>query len=258
MRAAEHRYFDTRFAALAHRGGATADVPIALENTLTAFAAAEALGFRYLETDVHVTSDAVPVASHAAPPPGAPAAPAPSGGVPARAPAGGGGGGVEHVPTLDELLETFPRARFNLDLKADAAVVAVTRAIEAHAAHHRVCVGSFSTARLRRFRRLAGPRVATAVTPAGIAAWSSPGLRRLGARDAGLALQVPVRHRGVPIVTRALVAAVHRAGRVVHVWTIDDPDEMDRLIDLGVDGLVSDDLAALKAVLIRRGLWEDR
>lgn len=257
MRAAEHRYFDTRFAALAHRGGATADVPLALENTLTAFAAAVALGYRYLETDVHVTSDGTPVAFHDEHLDRVTDAAGAIADLDARSLAAVRVGGVEHVPTLDELLDAFPTARFNLDLKADASVAAVARAVDAHAAHDRVCVGSFSTPRLRRFRRLAGPRVATAVSPAGVAAFATPGARRLGALDAGVALQVPTRHRGVPVVTRGLVEAAHAAGRVVHVWTINDPGQMDALIDLGVDGLVSDDLDTLKAVLTRRDLWEE-
>lgn len=256
MRAAEHRYFDTRFAALAHRGGASEGVPLALENTLPAFAAAVALGYRYLETDVHVTADGTPVAFHDEHLDRVTDAAGAISSFAARDLARVLVGGLERVPTLGELLEAFPTARFNLDLKADASVEAVARALDAHAAHDRVCVGSFSTSRLRRFRRLVGPRVATAVSPAGIAAYASPGVRRLGALDAGAALQVPTRHRGVPVVTRGLVAAAHAAGRVVHVWTINDADEMDALIDLGVDGLVSDDLVTLKAVLTRRNLWE--
>ena len=68
-------------------------------------------------------------------------------------------------------------------------------------------------------------------------------------------VQVPVRHGRVPIVDARFVAYAHRVGTAVHVWTIDDPAEIERLLDLGVDGIMSDDLVALRDVWIRRGLW---
>ena len=83
------------------------------------------------------------------------------------------------------------------------------------------------------------------------------GLRRI-VRSPGVALQVPARtwHDRVPVLTRGLVQAAHAGGRVVHVWTVNDRTEMERLIDLGVDGLVSDRIDVLAEVLTERGLWE--
>ena len=60
----------------------------------------------------------------------------------------------------------------------------------------------------------------------------------------------------LPLLRRDVIRHAHDTGRVVHVWTVNDPDEMNRLIDLGVDGLVSDDISTLKRVLIDRDLWE--
>ena len=130
-------------------------------------------------------------------------------------------------------------------------------ALARHAAQDRVCVGSFNTRRIREFRRLAGSLVATSVDPMGVVWYAyGVGARRL-VRPAGQALQVPVRDEGtgIPIVKPDFVAAAHRSGCVVHVWTVNEPAEMHRLIELGVDGLVSDDVLALKAVLAERGLW---
>jgi glycerophosphoryl diester phosphodiesterase len=114
-----------------------------------------------------------------------------------------------------------------------------------------VCVGSFSDRRLRRLRALLGPRLCTSYGPAQIAA-----LRTVGrAPGGGLAAQVPVRQGRLPLVDRRFVAAAHARGLHVHVWTIDDPVEMERLLDLGVDGLMTDRPSVLREVLERRGAW---
>ena len=71
------------------------------------------------------------------------------------------------------------------------------------------------------------------------------------------ALQVPHRRGRLPVVTGALVRRAHAAGAHVHVWTVDEPAEMDELLDLGVDGLITDRTDVLKQVLLRRGQWRD-
>ena len=68
-------------------------------------------------------------------------------------------------------------------------------------------------------------------------------------------MQVPLRRGRLPIVDARFVDYAHRVGTAVHVWTINDPSEIARLVDLGVDGIISDDLDALRAVLLERGLW---
>jgi len=255
VRAAEFPYFPEGFCALAHRGGTGAGADV--ENSLAAFASAVDLGYTHLETDVHLTADGVLVAFHddrldrVTDASGAVAA------LPWAALRAARIGGREPIPTLDEVLDAFPDARVNIDIKADAAVVPLARTLARHAAQDRVCVGSFSTRRIRAFRRLAGGLVATSVAPAGVAWYAfGYGVRRVAA-PAGQALQIPVREErtGVPLLSRALIGAAHRAGRVVHVWTVNDPGEMGRLIDLGVDGLVTDEVAALRDVLVERGLW---
>lgn len=255
MRAADRPYFPAGFCALAHRGGTAAGVDV--ENSLAAFAAAVDLGYTHLETDVHTTADGVLVAFHDERLDRVTDAAGAVGALPWAEVRQARIGGREPIPTLDEVLDAFPAARLNIDLKADAAVVPLARTLARHAAQERVCVGSFSTRRIRAFRRLAGGLIATSVAPTGVAWYAfGYGVRRVVA-PAGEALQIPVREErtGVRLVSPGLIRAAHRAGRVVHVWTVNDPAEMHRLIDLGVDGLVSDEVAVLRAVLLERGLW---
>lgn len=258
-----HPYFDAPFIALAHRGGTLLPGNEGIENTVTAFGNAVGLGYRWLETDVHATSDGVLVAFHdthldrVTDQRGAiaetPWATARAARIPHPK------GDSEAIPLLDELLEAFPECRFNIDIKAPGAVEPLARSIEHHRAHDRVCVGSFHARSLDDFRRRMGTRVATSVAPPGVARTAfSPVLpHRFRAR--GQAFQVPLHHtirgRRAPIVTERFVDRAHRMGQHVHVWTINERAEMERLIDLGVDGLVTDRPDVLKDVLSARGLW---
>ncbi len=243
--------------AFAHRGGAYHPEVEGLENTVAAFRHAVSLGYRYLETDVHVTSDGVLLAFHdsvldrVTDRQGEIAALTLAEVREARV------GGREAVPTLAELFDAFPGARFNIDLKSDGAVPALADFIAAREAWDRVLVGSFSRRRTTRFRALTAGRVPTCATPAEIAAY-----RLLPHRLAGLvtrrrfqALQVPHRRGRITVVTPGLVRRAHAAGLHVHVWTIDDPAEMNELLDRGVDGIFTDRTDILRDVLIARGQW---
>lgn len=247
--------------AFAHRGGAEhPDLP-GLENTLTAFRHAHALGYDYLETDVHATSDGVLLAFHdtvldrvtdlRGPVEGMTLAEV------RRARVGPG----ERIPTLAELVDALPGARFNIDLKSDAAVALLAAFIDERDAHDAVLVGAFSKARIERFRVLTRGRVATSACPVEVLAWlllPRPVAERLvGSRFQ--AFQVPHRHRGLLTVTSdRLLRRAHAAGKHVHSWTIDDPAEMIELLDRGVDGLMTDRTDILKDVLAARGQWRGR
>ena len=253
-----HPYLDhPRPLAIAHRGG-TESGP---ENSVAAFRAASELGYRYLETDVHLTSDGVLVAFHDDALDRVTDATGLIAQLPASEVARARIGGTEPIPTLDELLEAFPETRFNIDPKSDHAVVALVATLRRHRALDRVCLGAFSDERLRRLRALAGPELCTAAGPREITSVvASVRAGRAGAaltrrRTPFSCLQVPVRHRGVEIVTAPLVRAAHRRGLQVHVWTIDEPAEMHRLLDLGVDGIMTDRPSVLRSVLEERGSW---
>lgn len=258
MRARDHPFFDAPFLAFAHRGGAHYPPNVGRENTLHAFGQAVDLGYRYLETDVHATADGVLVAFHD---------------VRLDRVADRGGligdlswaelrevriGGQDSVPRFDELLRAFPRARFNVDAKSDRAVDLLAVAIRDLGAYERVCVTSFSPRRLHRLRRLL-PGVPSSATSRGLI-WNrtAPALTRW-LNSPGVALQLPIDHtvagRPVRILTRSLVDAAHRAGKQVHVWTVDETPTMDWLLDLGVDGIFTDRIDRLKDVLVSRKLW---
>jgi glycerophosphoryl diester phosphodiesterase len=80
---------------------------------------------------------------------------------------------------------------------------------------------------------------------------------RVRVPESVVAVQVPVHHGRLRVVDRRFLALAHRLGLQVHVWTIDDPDEMAGLLDLGVDGIMTDRIAVLKEVFIQRGVWKD-
>jgi glycerophosphoryl diester phosphodiesterase len=246
--------------AFAHRGGAFHPEITGLENTLRAFRHAVELGYGYLETDVHVTRDGVLLAFHDS--------------VLDRVTDATGAiaastyaevqraliNGSDPVPTLADLFDEFPDVRFNIDVKAPGAVEPLARFLEEREAWDRVCVGSFSGRRLRRFRRLTGGRVATSASPGEVAAYRllPASVARLLTRGRPRVLQVPHKRGPVTIVTPGLVRRAHRAGVHVHVWTIDDPDEMRALLDRGVDGLMTDRTDILRAVLTDSGRWRTR
>ncbi len=166
--------------------------------------------------------------------------------------------GRESIPSLAEVFDELPEARFNIDLKSTPAVPLLARFIEERQLHDRVLVGSFSAHRLNRFRRLTGGRVATSAHPLEVVAFRflpSGRLADLLTRRRVAALQVPHRRGPVTVITRGLVRRAHRAGKHVHPWTIDEREEMIELLDRGVDGLMTDRTDILRDVLVERGQW---
>ncbi|MFD7020355.1 glycerophosphodiester phosphodiesterase [Streptomyces sp. NPDC059161] len=236
----------------AHRGGAADGI----ENTAAAFARAAAAGYRYFETDVHTTSDGRLVAFHdptldRVTDAGGRIAELPWAEVRRARVAG-----REPLPLFEELLEAFPQARWNVDLKAESALVPLVDLIRRTGTWDRVCVGSFSEARVARAHRLAGPRLATSYGVRGVAALRlrSYGIR-VPLRPGAVSAQVPERQSGIPVVDHRFVRTAHALGLQVHVWTVNDPDRMRALLDLGVDGIMTDHLETLRTVLTDRGVW---
>ena len=251
--------------AIAHRGGAE-EAP---ENTLEAFGAAVAQGYRYLETDAHLTRDGVVVAFHdpcldnvsdrtgaiadlsiaeveaadagyAFSPDGGRSFPFRSRGI--------------RVPRLEELLLRWPQARINIDPKADACVEPLVAVIDRLDAWDRVCFGAFSDRRLRRLRVLGGGRACTSMGPRAVAVARAASLGGRMPRQGADCLQVPLSRGPFPIVSARFVRAAHRAGLPVHVWTVDEESTMNDLLDLGVDGIMTDRPRLLRNVFAARGL----
>ena len=239
--------------AFAHRGG-TEEHP---ENSMAAFHHASMLGFRYLETDVHLTIDGVVLAFHDYTLDRVTDAEGRISDLPAAEVARARIAGTEPIPTLDELLEALPAARVNIDPKDDRVVVPLAEVLRRHDALDRVCIGSFSDRRLRRLRELLGDRLCTSAGPVATAGFRLASLGLPVPPGVHDCLQVPVRQSGIPLVDRRFVDLAHRRGLQVHVWTVDEADEMRRLLDLGVDGIMTDRPSVLRDVLRARGDWAD-
>lgn len=255
-------YFEFRPAALAHRGFSRDG----LENSMAAFRAAVNLGCRYLETDVHTTSDGVPHLFHDRTLERVTGSPGRISGLTAAQVAEARIGGTEPVPRLDALLLELPDALLNLDIKDWNSVEAVAAVIERHQAHHQVLVTSFSDRRRRAvLKRLSRPVASSAGL--GLSAvftllgpvLPGPLFRRVMPRLLSdvHALQVPVRYGPIHVATAGFIRRAHSLGLVVHCWTINDLAEMRRLLDLGVDGIVTDRADLLRDVLVERGQWPE-
>ncbi|NNG05279.1 MAG: glycerophosphodiester phosphodiesterase [Inquilinus sp.] len=237
--------------AFAHRGGGEE----AAENTLEAFEHAIGLGYRYLETDVHATADGVLVAFHDRTLDRLTGRPGRVADLTAAELRSVRIDGRYRIPLLADLLGTWPEARINIDPKTDEAAALLPEALRRAAAIDRVCVGSFSGRRLARLRRRLGPGLCTSMGPADVTRlWLAAKGLPAGRFDAACA-QVSPTHRGLTIVAPRFLAAAHRRNLPVHVWTINEAAEMHRLLDLGVDGLMSDRPTLLKRVLRERGQW---
>jgi len=252
---------------LAHRG-ASASAP---ENTLEAFRLAVESGAGGLELDVHLTRDGYVVVIHD---PTLDRTTNVSGAVAGmtldevREPDAGYNfsldGGITHpyrgqglrIPTLAEVLREFPGVVLNIDMKADRPGIeaAVLKVLRESGAEGRVLVVSSRRGTVGRFRRVSGGRVST-----GASRWETGiflllanlRLERL-LRPAYDALQVPLSHRGVPLVTRRFIEAAHASNVRVDAWTINESDEMRRLLDLGVDVIMTDRPGTLADVLEER------
>ena len=247
--------------AFAHRGGAYHPEIEGLENTLAAFKHAVALGYDYLETDVHVTADGVLLAFHdsvldrVTDQKGAISDLTLRGGTPraGRRPGAGAdpGPAVRRVPggPLQHRPEVGRRGRRRSPTSWRSGTPGTGSSSARSAA-------SGSDA----FRRLTDGRVPTSAAPLEVVLFRFLPSGRLADRLTGrkvAALQIPHRRGRLTIASRGLVRRAHAAGRPVHVWTVDDPDEMRQLLDRGVDGIFTDRTDVLKDVLTERGNWRE-
>jgi glycerophosphoryl diester phosphodiesterase len=279
--------------AFAHRGGA-AHAP---ENSWRAFGHAVGLGYGYLETDVQATADGVLIAFHDRTLGRVTGQPGRVCRLTLKEIAGARIGGTDPIPVLEDVLAAWPDVRFNIDVKDAPAIAPLAGVLRRTNAWDRVCVVSFSASRLRATRRALDRPVCMAASPLGTAmvrlgrppvspvphrygfkrrsvagpmaaAARRPGVpgvpgavagqpaRPLAERLAGAGVrcvQVPA-----PVATPPFIARAHKLGLQVHVWTVNDRPTMEGLLDLGVDGIMTDETVTLREVLIGRGQWHPR
>ncbi|MEU4194431.1 glycerophosphodiester phosphodiesterase [Kribbella sp. NPDC026611] len=238
--------------AMAHRGGAKHPDNVGYENSLHAFQHAVDLGYRYLETDLHATSDGVVIAFHDSKLDRVTDRTGVIAELPWSEVSKAKINGHEPIPRLDELLEHFPDTRFNLDIKEEGALKPAAGVLRAANAIDRVCVSSFSQSRVRRIRKELGPRLCT-----GYGDIETVLIRFLpfALPSGGACLQIPDHYGPLQVLTPGLIKRAQARGKQVHVWTVDDPATMRRMLDEGVDGLITDRTDLLRDVLLERGQW---
>ena len=276
--------------AFAHRGGA-AHAP---ENSWRAFEHAVGLGYEYLETDVQATADGVLIAFHDRTLDRVTGQPGRVCRLTLKEIAGARIGGTEPIPVLEDVLAAWPDVRFNIDVKDAPAIAPLARVLRRTNAWDRVCVVSFSASRLRAARRALDRPVCMAASPLGTAMVRFGGppaprgsrgphrrrfMRQPAAGPVAAAARRPVTvadrpprqlaerlaEAGVrclqvpaPVATPSFIGRAHQLGLQVHVWTVNDRLTMEGLLNLGVDGIMTDETVTLREVLIRRGQWHPR
>jgi len=236
--------------AFAHRGGA-GHFP---ENSWRAFEHAVGLGYAYLETDVHATSDGTLMAFHDRTLDRVTDSSGRISALPHSTVAAARIAGTDPIPLLEDLLGAWPEVRFNIDVKDAPAVGPLASVLRRTGAWDRVCITSFSALRLRAMRRALRRPVCMATSPVGIGAMRlAVPAAVLAPRFAGLSVrcaQIPV-----SVATARFVRRAHEAGLKVHVWTVNERQAMTTLLDLGVDGIMTDQTELLRDVLSARGQW---
>jgi len=248
------RLYTEPFHPIAHRGGSLEQ----LENSLSAFKNAWDLGYRYMETDMQASSDGVVYIFHDD-----------------RLERVSNGTGLfcehssaeidklrlnngERIPRLSEALDALPEALFNIDIKRADGTKPLANFLNTHPQAHRVVAASFVGARLKELKSLVKKPVPVTAVQNDIIRIMLIGLGLPLKRPDVVAVQVPISHYGIPIVTKWFVRQCHKLNIKIHLWTIDDEKQMRWLIDLGVDGVMTDKPSLLKEVCLDKGCWLDR
>ncbi|SDH59288.1 glycerophosphoryl diester phosphodiesterase [Sinosporangium album] len=247
--------------AFAHRGGAAEG----RENTMAAFQRAADLGYTYLETDAHATADGIVLAFHDHTLERVTDSAGRVAELPYREVKRARVGGVDEIPLLEDLLGAWPGTKVNIDVKDAPAIGPLAEVVRRTNAYDRICLTSFSETRLAAARAAMGRPVCSSLGPRGVAALrvasATEGYGRALARLARSGVpcaQVPYGFRGLRVATRSLIRTAHALGMQVHVWTVDRPSTMEYLLDIGADGIMTDNISGLRAVLSARGQWHPR
>jgi glycerophosphoryl diester phosphodiesterase len=248
-----HPYLDhDSIIAFAHRGG-IGEHP---ENSMPAFQQAIDMGYKYIETDVHATKDGVLMAFHDDDLLRTCGSNLNISDVEIGDLQSARIDGTEPIPTLEQILTTWPTVKVNIDCKSDRAVEPLIKILRNVAIVKRVCIGSFSDRRLHHIRSELGPSLCTSLGPKEVAKLRLlSGFTTNESFPGAHAAQIPMKQGPLTLTTKRLVDHAHDLGLQVHVWTINEPSEMKQLIELGVDGIMTDKLQVLKDVLLLHNIW---
>ena len=246
------KYLTDNFLAFAHRGGND----FGPENSLKSFLGAYEIGYKYLETDVHLSKDGHLVAFHDE----------------SLDRVTNRTGLIrdlklsdikkakidnsEEIPTLIELLDNIPNCFFNIDCKSDDTVIPLIEVIKKFSLFDRVCIGSFSQKRINFIRESLGSKVKTSMGPSEILL--AKVLSNLTIKKAfeSTYASLPIRRYGIELLNKKNINFLQRNNQKVIAWTINDESEMRLLIERGVDGIMTDKILLLKKILIEQNKWK--
>ena len=244
-------FLEEKFLAFAHRGGNE----FAPENSFRAFKSAVDIGYKYLETDVHLTKDGFLIAFHDD--------------TLDRVTDKSGLirdltlseikkakiAGTDEIPLLSELLNSFTDCFFNIDCKVDETVQPLINLINNKDFINRVCIGSFSQKRINFIRKSLGKEVKTSMGPAEVILSKFLSYTSLGYNFKSSYTSIPIRRYGINLLEERNIKYLKSNNQKVIAWTINDEDQMKMLINIGIDGIMTDNLTLLKKVLIEENLW---
>jgi glycerophosphoryl diester phosphodiesterase len=244
-------FLEEKFLAFAHRGGNE----FAPENSFRAFKSAVDIGYKYLETDVHLTKDGFLIAFHDD--------------TLDRVTNKSGLirdltlseikkakiAGTDEIPLLSELLNSFTDCFFNIDCKVDETVQPLINLINNKDFINRVCIGSFSQKRINFIRKSLGKEVKTSMGPAEVILSKFLSYTSLGYNFKSSYTSIPIRRYGINLLDERNINYLKSNNQKVIAWTINDEDQMKMLINIGIDGIMTDNLTLLKKVLIEESLW---
>ena len=244
-------FLEEKFLAFAHRGGNE----FAPENSFRAFKSAVDIGYKYLETDVHLTKDGFLIAFHDD--------------TLDRVTDKSGLikdltlseikkakiAGTDEIPLLWELLNSFTDCFFNIDCKVDETVQPLINLINNKDFINRVCIGSFSQKRINFIRKSLGKDVKTSMGPAEVILSKFLSYTSLGYNFKSSYTSIPIRRYGINLLEERNIKYLKSNNQKVIAWTINDEDQMKMLINIGIDGIMTDNLTLLKKVLIEENLW---
>ena len=239
-----HSFLKSKFQGFVHRGDASSYI----ENTLEAFKSAETLGYKYIETDLRETKDGKIITFHDA-------------NIKRitgsnitinrsslsdirmrRLPKN------ETIPTIDEVLEELPDSYFNIDLKVYNMEEKVLKKIKSHHALDRICLGSFNSKTIKKINVLE-PKIITSMGLAQVVKY-----KFFNIKSNSKLIQIPISWNGIKVITKRFIEKLHNDNFKVHVWTINKEKEMQRLIDMGVDGIMTDNAIGLMNAMKKNSL----